>query len=105
MYFVYVLYSRTTNRHYIGFTTHITQRIGQHNSGITKSTKGRGPWVLVHQEEGSRGIKANHRRAWRACRSWIESACGGNQKVGGSTPLRRAIFPNVLRLRPLQQHN
>ena len=61
MYFVYVLYSRTTNRHYIGFTTHITQRIGQHNSGITKSTKGRGPWVVVHQEEFSTRSEAMRR--------------------------------------------
>ncbi len=51
MFFVYVLRSEKTNRLYVGFTTDVVQRLGQHNSGITKSTKGRGPWVLVHQEE------------------------------------------------------
>ena len=51
MYFVYVLRSVTTGHHYIGFATDVVQRLGQHNSGITKSTKNRGPWELVHQEE------------------------------------------------------
>ncbi len=50
MYFVYVLRSLTTGRHYVGFTSDLVQRLGQHNQGITKSTKNRGPWELVHQE-------------------------------------------------------
>jgi putative endonuclease len=51
MYFVYVLRSKATGRHYVGFTSDLTQRVGQHNSGITKSTKNRGPWEMVHHEE------------------------------------------------------
>jgi len=27
------------------------QRLGQHNNGITKSTKNRGPWEIVLREE------------------------------------------------------
>ena len=50
MYFVYVLRSLSTSRHYIGFTSDLTQRLGQHNAGITKSTRNRGPWELLHQE-------------------------------------------------------
>jgi putative endonuclease len=51
MFFVYVLRSEKTDRFYVGFTADVTHRLGQHNSGITKSTKGRGPWILVYQEE------------------------------------------------------
>ncbi len=51
MFFVYVLRSQTSGRLYTGHTSDITQRFGQHNAGITKSTKSRGPWRLVHQEE------------------------------------------------------
>ena len=51
MFFVYVLQSEATGRHYVGFCQDSTQRVGQHNSGIIKSTKNRGPWKLVHQEE------------------------------------------------------
>ena len=37
-------------------TSDLTQRFGQHNHGVTKSTKNRGPWELVHREEfGMRG--------------------------------------------------
>jgi putative endonuclease len=51
MFYVYVLKSETTNRLYVGYTSDLTQRLGQHNHGITKSTKNRGPWGIVHQEE------------------------------------------------------
>ncbi len=51
MYFVYILRSEKTKRHYVGFASDPLQRLGQHNSGITKSTKGRGPWAIVHQEQ------------------------------------------------------
>ena len=42
MYFVYVLRNQNSGRHYTGYTTDLTQRLGQHNGGITKSTKNRG---------------------------------------------------------------
>ena len=50
MFFVYVLGSETTGRHYVGFASDVVQRLGQHNSGITQSTRNRGPWKLVYQE-------------------------------------------------------
>ncbi len=50
MFFVYVLRSKTSGRLYIGYTSDLTQRLGQHNHGVTKSTKNRGPWELVHRE-------------------------------------------------------
>jgi predicted GIY-YIG superfamily endonuclease len=43
MFIVYVLRSQTSGRQYIGFTADPVQRLGQHNAGITKSTKHRGP--------------------------------------------------------------
>jgi len=50
MFFVYVLQSGGTGRYYVGFCQDVIQRLGQHNAGLTKSTKNRGPWRLVHQE-------------------------------------------------------
>jgi putative endonuclease len=50
MFHVYVLQSFSMGRHYVGYTSDLTQRLGQHNNGITKSTKNRGPWMLVYQE-------------------------------------------------------
>ena len=51
MYFVYILRNTTSGRHYTGYTSDLTQRLGQHHHGITKSTKNRGEWELVYQEE------------------------------------------------------
>jgi len=51
MFYVYVLQSETTDRFYTGFTADLEHRVGQHNAGITKSTKNRGPWKLVYQEQ------------------------------------------------------
>jgi putative endonuclease len=50
MYFTYVLRSEKTGRLYVGHTSNLEQRLGQHNNGITKSTKNRGPWTVVHSE-------------------------------------------------------
>ena len=50
MYFVYVLRNQATGRHYTGNCVDPVQRLGQHNAGVTKSTKNRGPWELVYQE-------------------------------------------------------
>ena len=50
MYYVYVLQSETTKRYYTGHSAYPEQRVGQHNNGVSKSTKNRGPWKLVYQE-------------------------------------------------------
>ena len=53
MFYVYVLQSKSTGRFYTGFTSDLQHRIGQHNTGVTRSTKNRGPWQLVYSEEFS----------------------------------------------------
>jgi putative endonuclease len=63
MFFVYVLRSEKTGRLYVGHTADLQQRLGQHNNGITKSTKNRGPWKLIHHEEfGTRSEAAQRER-------------------------------------------
>lgn len=49
--FLYVLYSELTQRHYTGATSNLEQRLAQHNSDQSTSTKNRGPWNLVYHEE------------------------------------------------------
>jgi putative endonuclease len=51
MYYIYVMRSQSTGRLYIGHTDNIQRRLIEHNSGMSKSTKGRGPWELIYQEE------------------------------------------------------
>ena len=47
-YHVYVL-QNAAGKYYIGVTEDILRRVEQHNSGDSRWTKGKGPWVLVWQ--------------------------------------------------------
>ena len=51
MYYVYILYSRTKDRYYVGYTHNIEIRLSKHNAGATPSTRGGRPWELVYSEE------------------------------------------------------
>jgi putative endonuclease len=46
-YFVYILFSNSHARFYIGQTNNLNQRIKKHNSGLVKSTKPFYPWTLI----------------------------------------------------------
>jgi putative endonuclease len=59
MYSVYIIKSEKTGRCYIGSTSDMVQRLRHHNSGANKSTKNRGPWLLVYQE-----VFSEKREAW-----------------------------------------
>ncbi len=61
MFYVYVLENAISGQLYKGFTSNLTQRIGQHNAGISKSTKNRGAWQLVYKEEFATRAEAMHR--------------------------------------------
>jgi len=63
--FVYVLGCRTTDRclTYVGWTTNVDRRLGQHNAGLgARSTRGR-TWVLLHTER-FRTRRQAMRREW-----------------------------------------
>ena len=50
-YTVYILQSKKTSRYYIGSTADVGRRLFEHNSGKSKSTRNRGPYVLVYVED------------------------------------------------------
>jgi putative endonuclease len=49
-YRVYVL-KNPAGKFYIGFTENVALRIQQHNSGLTRSTRSKGPWKLAWQSD------------------------------------------------------
>ncbi|MDP2303877.1 MAG: GIY-YIG nuclease family protein [Ignavibacteria bacterium] len=51
MYFTYILKSKKTNTYYYGFTSDLQKRLELHNSGKSKYTKNRRPWILHYFEE------------------------------------------------------
>ena len=61
MYYVYVLKSQSDGKLYTGYTTHLENRIREHNAGEVDSTKGRRPLDLVFFE-GYKGMEDAKRR-------------------------------------------
>ena len=45
---VYILYSRSLDKYYVGQTKNIEQRIERHNQGKVSSTKRGVPWEVVY---------------------------------------------------------
>ncbi|MDD5731218.1 MAG: GIY-YIG nuclease family protein [Candidatus Omnitrophica bacterium] len=61
MYYVYALKSVEHNRVYIGITKNLRNRVKEHNSGKTKSTRFYKPWVLFYSELADSRITARKR--------------------------------------------
>ena len=76
MFYAYVVKSESSDRYYIGSTKDLTQRIGQHNSGMSKSTRAHRAWRLVHSESFDTRAKAIRReteiKSWKN-RAYLES--------------------------------
>jgi putative endonuclease len=50
MFYVYVLMSESDSGLYIGYSTNLKKRIGQHKRGAAAATSYRGPWKLIYYE-------------------------------------------------------
>ncbi|MCK4809525.1 MAG: GIY-YIG nuclease family protein [Candidatus Omnitrophica bacterium] len=50
MYYVYILQSLKDKKLYIGFTVDLRKRLKEHNDGLSFSTKGRRPFILICYE-------------------------------------------------------
>ncbi len=50
-YFVYILWSDSASRFYIGIKEDIAHRLQQHNRGVSRWTSKFGTWRLVHSEK------------------------------------------------------
>jgi len=47
MFYTYIIYSEKVNRHYVGSSKDVDERLRRHNNDHSKSTKGKGPWILI----------------------------------------------------------
>jgi putative endonuclease len=47
MYYVYILYSSSLKKHYVGSTENVENRLNQHNAGKGNFTSKGIPWVLI----------------------------------------------------------
>lgn len=48
MFQTYILQSIKSNKYYVGHTHDVVKRLARHNKGMVKSTRNKGPWVLVY---------------------------------------------------------
>ncbi len=62
-YCVYILFSASRDRYYVGATEDIASRLLQHNAGRNKSTKAGLPWEVQYTESFSTRVEAVRREA------------------------------------------
>lgn len=75
MYFVYVLWSDTLQKRYIGSCQNVSVRLQQHNSGGSKFTKGGIPWKIIHSEIYTTNTEARKRELFLKSgvgRQWLD---------------------------------
>ena len=67
---VYILFSVTKNRYYIGFTSNLEQRIIRHNQKSKGFTGNVNDWKLTHSEKYNSKEKAHTRelqiKSWKS---------------------------------------
>jgi len=70
---LYILQSATTKKFYVGSALDLPTREADHQRGHSPYTRGRGPWVLVYQEEYATLAEARGRerqvKSWKSHRS------------------------------------
>ena len=66
--FVYILQSDSSGAFYVGSTSDLPRRLGEHQRSQSPYTRGRGPWKLVHEEVFATTAEA--RRRERQIKSW-----------------------------------
>ncbi len=64
MIYVYAIKSTTFNRIYVGMSEDVENRLAEHNSGKTQSTRFYGPWTLFYHEPFEARLEARKREIY-----------------------------------------
>ena len=78
-FFVYILFSNTFGKYYVGMTNDLNRRLNQHNSNQVNSTKAFSPWTIFHSESFETRIEAREREKYlksAAGRRWRKNNLG-----------------------------
>ena len=69
---LYILQSESSGKFYVGSTDDLDRRLSEHQRGQTPSTRGRGPWRLVYQEQFASLLEAHRReldiKRWKSAK-------------------------------------
>ena len=80
MFTVYVPRSTSTSRLYIGQSQDFERRLQEHQSGLARYTRGRGPWVVLLAEEYNDRAEAMRRERFLKGgqgREWLTGVLSG----------------------------
>jgi predicted GIY-YIG superfamily endonuclease len=72
---VYVLWSERLQKRYAGSAVEAVKRLGEHNVGRCRFTKGGVPWIMIHVEECPDLPSARRREAFLKSgigRAWLD---------------------------------
>ena len=75
-YSVYILYSHSRDRYYIGYSKNPNERLLEHNFGATPSTRPGIPWKIVYEEvceDKTAAIVREHKIKKMKSRKYIEN--------------------------------
>ncbi|MEA1896411.1 MAG: GIY-YIG nuclease family protein [Bacteroidota bacterium] len=81
-FFIYIIYSESRDKYYVGYTQDIEIRVEKHNAGATPSTRPGSPWIFVYSEEyneKSVAIKREIEIKKMKSRKYIEKLIGNIQ--------------------------
>ena len=73
--FVYVLWSQSICKRYVGSTSDINKRLADHNAGRAQFTKGGRPWTVITVENCDSVKEARRREAFLKSgigRAWLD---------------------------------
>ena len=82
MYNVYILYSPSLSRYYVGYTNNISRRMSEHNRKKGKYTDAGIPWELVYTETFKTRNDAKERETYiksRKSKEYIRNLVSGTQ--------------------------
>jgi len=80
-YHVYIIYSSSRDKYYTGYSQNPEERLIEHNSGATTSTRTGRPWTLVYKEKcinKTTSIKREKQIKKMKSRQYIESLINNN---------------------------
>ena len=100
MAFVYIIYSPSRQRTYVGCSEDWQARLDVHNSGRVTATRSGIPWRLVHLEEVAGFLQARRREIYlktSAGRRWLEKTLGKLDEASGmsNSPTHRIAAENA----------
>ncbi len=93
MYYTYILYSKTRDKYYVGYTSNLAARLEKHNDGGSRFTKSGIPWEIVYFEEyldKSSAIKRENKIKKKKSRKYIENLIAEGRPENSGSPVAPA---------------